>query len=320
MTSATHDGEAGPGPVVVGYDGSDGARRALAWAAAEAERRSAVLQVTVCTDWHPVSSPEAAGVLLAAPDLEVVGRELADDAVARLGADHPGLRVRTEVRAWAPPVPSLLAESERAQLVVLGSRGRGAFADLLLGSTSAQVAVHAHCPVVVVRPPWPASSAAGAAGAAQRGSTGGVVVGVDGSPAARAALAFAVATAAQRGAALRAVRVWQVPSLWGSGQHPAPGAHVGDLERAEQALLDADVTAALDAAGSRPALDVSAVVVQGHPVDGLLQASRGADLLVVGSRGSGGFRGLLLGSVSRAVLHHARCPVAMVHSQSAQER
>ena len=314
MTSATHDGEAGPGPVVVGYDGSDGARRALSWAAEEAQRRSAVLQVTVCTDWHPVSSPEAAGVLVSAPDLEVVGQELADDAVGRLRADHPGLRVRTEVRAWAPPVPSLLAESERAQLVVLGSRGRGAFADLMLGSTSAQVAVHAHCPVVVVRPPGPAGS-----GAAP-GATGGVVVGVDGSPAARAALAFAVETAAQRGAALKAVRVWQVPSLWGSGQHPAPGARVADLERAEQELLDADVTAALDAAGPRPALEVSAVVVQGHPVDALLQSARGADLLVVGSRGSGGFRGLLLGSVSRAVLHHARCPVGMVHSQSAQER
>ncbi len=320
MASATHDPEAGPGPVVVGYDGSDGARRALTWAAQEAERRRAVLQVTVCTDWHPVSSPEAAGVLLTAPDLEVVGQELADDAVARLRADHPGLRVRTEVRAWAPPVPSLLAESERAQLLVLGSRGRGAFAGLMLGSTSAQVAVHAHCPVVVVRPPGPSGGTGGEAGAAQRGTTGGVVVGVDGSPAARAALAFAVETATQRGAALRAVRVWQVPSLWGSSHHAAPGAHVGDLERAEQELLDADVAAALDAAGPRPALEVGAVVVQGHPVDGLLQAARGADLLVVGSRGSGGFRGLLLGSVGRAVLHHARCPVAMVHSQSAQER
>lgn len=310
MTSATHESGTGRGPVVVGYDGSDGARRALAWAAEEAQRRGAALQVTVCTDWHPVSSPEAAGVVLAAPDLQVVGRELADDAVARL-ADHPDLEVRTEVRAWSPPVPSLLAESERAQLVVLGSRGRGAFADLLLGSTSAQVAVHAHCPVVVVRPPGGADGADGA---------GGVVVGVDGSPAGRAALAFAVETAAQRGTALRAVRVWQVPSLWGSAQHPAPGARAGELERAEQGLLDADVAAALDAAGPAHAVEVSAVVVQGHPVDALLQAARGADLLVVGSRGSGGFRGLLLGSVSRAVLHHARCPVAMVHSQSAQER
>lgn len=306
---AAHGEQAGPGPVVVGYDGSDGARRALGWAAEEARRRRAVLQVTVCTDWHPVSSPEAAGVVLSAPDLHEVGRQVADDAVARLTADHPGVHVRTEVRAWSPPVPALLAESERAQLVVLGSRGRGAFADLLLGSTSAQVAVHAHCPVVVVRPP----------GAEEDGGAG-VVVGVDGSPASRAALAFAVETAAQRRAPLRAVRVWQVPSLWGSGQHHAPGAHEGDLERAEQTLLDADLASTLAAAGDAAAVDGRGVVVQGHPVEALLRAAAGADLLVVGSRGSGGFRGLLLGSVSRAVLHHARRPVAVVHSQSAQER
>lgn len=290
--------------VVVGYDGSDGALRALAWAGQEAERLGAPLRVVVCVDWHPVPSAEAAGALLAPPDLRRVGEELAEQAITRARSDHPRLELTGAVHDWASAVPVLLEESAAARLVVLGSRGHGAFADLLLGSTSAQVAVHARCPVVVVRPAEEGT-------AAQRG----VVVGADSSPAARCALRFALEAAAVRGSEVTAVRAWQPPSLWGASQHGAAHAQLAALEQAQSELLEEVVREAQGAART----DCSGVVVhqrvvREHPATALLHAARGAELLVVGSRGSGGFRGLLLGSVSRAVIHHAHGAVAVVHA------
>jgi nucleotide-binding universal stress UspA family protein len=292
--------------VVVGYDGSDGAVRALAWAGEEAQRLGSPLRVVVCVDWHPVASPEAAGALLAPPDLRRLGEQLADQAVARVGSEHPGLELTSAVHDWAAAVPVLLEESGAARLVVLGSRGHGAFADLMLGSTSAQVAVHAHCPVVVVRPPEPTTTTAR-----------GVVVGADSSPAARGALRFALEAAAVRGTELTVVRAWQPPSLWGASQHGPAHAQLVALEQAQAALLDQVVreelgTAATDCSG----VVVHQRVVREHPAAALLHAAKGAELLVVGTRGSGGFKGLLLGSVSRAVIHHARTAVAVVHDET----
>lgn len=290
--------------VVVGYDGSDGSVRALTWAGEEAERLGAPLRVVVCVDWHPVASPEAAGALLAPPDLRRLGEQLAEQALTRVRGDHPDLEVAGAVHDWAAAVPALLEESAAARLVVLGSRGHGAFADLMLGSTSAQVAVHAHCPVVVVRPP-DASHAPAATGR-------GVVVGADSSPAACRALVFALRAAAARGSEVTAVQAWQPPSLWGSTQHGPAHAQLVALERAQADLL-AQVVA--DARQTVPDVVVHERVVRDHPATALLEAARGAELLVVGTRGSGGFRGLLLGSVSRAVIHHAHGPVAVVHSE-----
>lgn len=292
--------------VVVGYDGSDGAVRALAWACEEAERLGAPLRVVTCVDWHPVAGAEAAGALLTPPDLRELGRRLAEEGCARAALDHPGLPVTRVVHDWASAVPVLLEESGAARLVVLGSRGHGAFADLLLGSTSAQVAVHARCPVVVVRPPDRTTTA----------TPRGVVVGADSSPAARCALRFAIEAAAARGAEVTAVRAWQPPSLWGSTQHGPAHAQLVALEQAQAALLEQFVHQAQQECGAPGASEVVVHqrVVREHPAEALLRAARGAELLVVGSRGSGGFRGLLLGSVSRAVIHHAHGAVAVVHA------
>ncbi|MGQ7295952.1 universal stress protein [Quadrisphaera sp. KR29] len=312
MTTSEHDSDVRHRPdppppgrrhLVIAYDGSQGAVRALDWAAQEAERLGAPLRVVVCVDWHPVASPEAAGALLAPPDLRRLGEQLADQAAAHLHAHHPGLEVTRAVHDWASAVPVLLEESSAARLVVVGSRGHGAFAGMLLGSTSAQVAVHARCPVVVVRPP-------------KEGLTTpprGVVVGADSSPAARGALRFALEAAAVRGAEVTAVRAWQPPSLWGSTQHGPAHAQLVALEQAQRALLQEAVA---EAQRAHPGVVVHQRLVREHPATALLRAAEGAELLVVGSRGSGGFRGLLLGSVSRPVIHHAHGPVAVVHDDA----
>jgi nucleotide-binding universal stress UspA family protein len=181
--------------------------------------------------------------------------------------------------------------SGSADMVVLGSRGRGGLAGLLLGSVSSQVAAHARGPVVVVRGNWRPVP-----GYVPRP----VVVGADGSHASQAALAFAFAEAALRDVPLLAVcALADTPSLLGGGRR---------LEADfEQALVKCEA--------DHPEVVVRRQVVQGAPRTALLEAASAAQLLVVGARGRGGLRGMMLGSVSLAVLHHAPCPVAVIHQQ-----
>ena len=133
-----------------------------------------------------------------------------------------------------------------------------------------------------------------------------VVVGIDGSPGARAALGFAVEEARLRGARLVAVSAWSIPIGAGApgGLIPALGM---DFEADVTALLDEEL-AAVDTGG----VEVERRVSSGPPARALVEAAESADLLVVGSRGRGGFAGLLLGSVSQQCAHHALCPVAIV--------
>ena len=189
--------------------------------------------------------------------------------------------------------------------VVVGSRGRGGSTGLVLGSTSTAVAMHASCPVVVVH----------------RGRDldrgGPVVVGVDGSQLSEAAVAWAFDAAAQRGTGLTAVHAWLPP--WGlADQWAVVGAGEWEaLARSAAATLSESLVGWSD---EHPGVVVEERVVQAHPGTALADASRGAQLVVVGCRGRGGFAGLVLGSVSRAVLHHAGCPVAVVHPDHHRER
>ncbi len=133
-----------------------------------------------------------------------------------------------------------------------------------------------------------------------------IVVGVDGSPGAYAALQWAAQEAHLRRATLEVVLVWQYPpfpDIWGP---PPPPRH--DLEAAAQATLDKVVGAIEGAEG----VDVVASLVEGSPAEVLVTAALDADLVVVGSRGHGGFTGLLLGSVSQHLVTHSRCPVVVV--------
>jgi nucleotide-binding universal stress UspA family protein len=271
--------------VLAGYDGSPGSGHALSWAARDARSRGIVL--TVCHAWAPGSaalSSEAAAVGLARRGGE---RVIADGLRHAKDLMGPGEVRRLLISGHAAAV--LCERSHDADMVVVGSRGSGGIAGMLLGSVSWQVAAHAHCPVVVVRGHW--RLAGGYA-------PGAVVVGTDGSAASDAALGFGFEEAALRGAPLLAV----------SALADAPGCLGGDLK------LQEDVEQAITRHEKEyPEVAVLRQVAQGGARAALLAAAHDAQLLVVGSRGRGGIKGMLLGSVSQAVLHHAPCPVAVVH-------
>jgi nucleotide-binding universal stress UspA family protein len=142
---------------------------------------------------------------------------------------------------------------------------------------------------------------------------GRIVVGVDGSEGAVQALRFAIEEARIRGSGLRAVSAWHVPpAVYGAGWAPAST----DLDEFRK-LAEASLRESVEEAGATAAgVEVTPVVREGNPVDVLLEESEGADLLVLGTRGMGGFKGLLLGSVSHQCANHASCPVVIVPTKS----
>jgi nucleotide-binding universal stress UspA family protein len=188
----------------------------------------------------------------------------------------------------------LIAESQHAEITVLGSRGVGGFAGLLLGSVSAQVAAHGHGAIVVKRP--------------ATDPDGPILVGYDGSPASAAALAFGVKEAVGRRVPLAVVSVyWEDLDI----RHRAPADPALAAARASEQLLNQAVEPAME---RHPDLKVKTQALHGRKADQVLvEQSAHAGLTVVGCRGRGGFAGLLLGSVSRTLVHHAAGPVAVVH-------
>jgi nucleotide-binding universal stress UspA family protein len=222
-------------------------------------------------------------------------------AAAVTHAEGHGVPVESRLVS-GPAATALLEAAEESAMVVLGSRGLGGFSELMLGSTSVQVATHAPCPVVVMRPHGDAPPGAEA---------GRIVVGIDGSPMSVGAVEFAFAEASFRGTGLTAMHVCNAPSL------DAPGVPV-PIDLVAEDVVDAELRALAESLGGYrdryPDVDVRQFVVHGKAAPALVTASVGAHLLVVGSRGRGGFRSLLLGSTSHALLHHAYCPVAVVRS------
>jgi nucleotide-binding universal stress UspA family protein len=173
----------------------------------------------------------------------------------------------------------------------------GGFSGLLLGSVGVAVTAHAHCPVVVVRGHLPAQTSLP------------IWVGVDGSPESDLAAGFAFDEAARRGVPVAAIHAWEPPPAPRRNTVPPLSYDAALIEVAERQLLDEDLASWRD---KYPKVAVTTTVVPGQPGQALVEVSRHAQLVVVGSRGRGGFRGLLLGSVSQQLLHHAACPVAVV--------
>ena len=283
-------------PIVVGVDGSQVAAEALGWAAGEAQMRGSTVQVVHA--WH-YPALTYAGLIppptFARRDFEEEARAVLDGAVSAVDQALAVPIERLVVEGGATDV--LVDLSDRADLLVVGHRGRGGFVALHLGSVALQCALHAKCPVVVVRP------------GRQRGpkeQRSRVVVGVDGSEPARRALHWAAEEARRRHAALEIVHCW----------HPRMGLPLGPaLSATDRAALEADAHAVV--AGAVRAVNgrsphAEAILVDAPAAPTLLGASEGADLIVVGTRGLGGFPGLLLGSVSTQVLHHAQCPAVIV--------
>jgi nucleotide-binding universal stress UspA family protein len=236
-----------------------------------------------------------------ADQLLLRGEELVQEAVRHARRTSPGLTVGGTVQTGS--AAQVLVESSRsALLVVVGSRGLGGFTGLMVGSTAVELAAHAACPVVVAR--------LGPTDELPR--SGPVVVGIgidDGRPADQGAVRFAFAAAADRDAALTAVHTVtdvSATDLWGLLRSDAETESLLREARARvEKLLDATRT-------EFPAVRVEVIVRPARPAAVLVELSGSAQLVVVGSRGRGGFAGLLLGSVSQALLHHASAPVAIV--------
>lgn len=293
-----------PSTVAVAFDDSPASRHALLWAAEEAAARRGRLRIV-----H-VQVPLPAEVLVYDTPSQVhvseyaqAGGELLAQAAATVREAHPGLEVVTSLVQEAV-TPALLEESRTAALLVIGSRGRGGFRGLLLGSVSQQISAHAACPVVVVHDPQQRP-----APATPTDDVGRVVVGLDGSELSRDAMGFAFEYAARHHLPLTAVHTWDIPL-----PETVPPVIISDDEWREVEDEELALTAEQLTTWSQkyPQVDVKQRVVRGSAESVMVNASRDAALVVVGSRGRGGFLGMLLGSVSQALLHHASAPVAIV--------
>jgi nucleotide-binding universal stress UspA family protein len=299
------------GVVLVGVDGSAASWHALEWAADEAARRGWSLHL-VCAYTVPVAAGIAGEVTtpLVDDDTVRVAAQACCDQAAEVVVGRAGIPdVRTSVR-YGDAAGVLVDESQSASLAVIGKRGRGGFASRLLGGVSSALPAHAACPTAVVPLPHgtgPAARGGPRPGAGTAPGRRGVVVGVDGSPASAHAAEVAAGFAAERGWPLNLLCAvpLAVPTLaW------LPTALDPDPLLAEvRSELDAAAQAVRD---HHPGLDVDVSLAHDTPARALTQASAEAGLVVVGARGHGGFAGLLLGSVSQAVLRHAESPVIVI--------
>jgi nucleotide-binding universal stress UspA family protein len=278
--------------ILVGYDGSPDARRAARWALDEAARSGAPVEFFYAYEWPCYMPPAAmapAQAVWPGADIDQAIEDRVADIAISAATSHPAVPVSTLIER-GPAAATLIERSAGAGLVVLGSRGHSAVAGLL-GSVTVAVTAGAHCPVVVVRgKPAPREP---------------IVVGVDHSESALHALAFAFEQAAARDVALHVIRAWMPPAF-------DPNRSRGPMD-----VVMADERQALSELVGRwrekfPAVHATEKVLFAHPAHALAEASMDAQLVVVGTRGRGAFRGTLLGSVSQHLLHHAESSVAVI--------
>ena len=286
-------------PVIVGVDDSPPSKVAVDWAARDAARRGVGLKIV-----HVLTPP----AVMAFPDVpmppaylewqEGQGRTLLENslATARAAAGAAPVEITTAMVS-GPPVPVLADLSTEAQMIVVGCHGRGALARTLLGSVSTGLVHRAHCPVAIIHDEDPLMP---------HPSQAPVVVGVDGSPASEHALELAFEQASFRDVDLVAVHAWS-----DTGVFEFPGVDWTTM----QSLGEETLSERLSGWQERyPDVPVRRVVAADRPAHQLLEQSESAQLLVVGSHGRGGFAGMLLGSVSTAIVHGARMPVIVARS------
>ncbi|MFF3404682.1 universal stress protein [Streptomyces sp. NPDC002742] len=286
-------------PIVVGVDGSEPSLRAVDWAADEAALRGAPLRLVYASLWERYEGA-ALPQDLGKPSEQVTAEGILRTAAQRAGSRRAELKISADVLAEEPEY-ALVREGREAAALVLGTRGRSGFVEMLLGSVSLTVAARADCPVIVLR---------GSHDDQDRIRTHGrVVVGIGERTTDSAALRFAVQEAKLRHATLDAVRAWRCPAHE-TTDHPLLAGeparlhelHAGDVLDKALENVPAD-------------LDLNRRTVEGPARRVLLDASGKADLLVVGARRNPGHLGLQLGRVAHAVLHHAASAVAVVPEQ-----
>ncbi len=281
--------------VVVGVDGSAEALRAVRWAVPEARRRRATLRLVTAFAWSDdrmVGWP-GLGQTAYGDRLRVVAENGLTAAVAAATELDPDLPVERDLLVGFPG-GVLVEQSRDAELLVVGERGRGRVGSALAGSVAVGVAAHAACSVVVVRGAQPLAD-----------ERLPVVVGIDGTPLSEAAISFAFEAASAWRAPLVAVHTWE-------------GSVIADLVDWRSAAVEAEEALAERLAGwgaKYPDVEVQRVVARAHAARALLDQSARAQLVVVGSRGHGEIAGLVLDSVSNALVHAADCPVAIARSR-----
>ncbi|WP_033257158.1 universal stress protein [Kitasatospora phosalacinea] len=283
--------------IVTGFDGSARSGAAVDWAAAEAARRGVPLRVVHAWPWLGQADGDGPA---AAPRRGAL-REL-DGVADRLRSAHPGLDVVTEAVA-DDPADALLARAAGHRLVVLGSRGLGGFAGLLVGSVGLAVAARSTTPVVLVRDGAPANGADGADEGADRPE---VVVGVAGGSSA-AVLEFAFAEAELRGARVRAVHGWEAVPFWTAAGWVPPQE---DVELRGAGIRDGLLQVLAPLRAAHPGVEAVVETRTGGAAPALVAASARADLVVVGRREHR--LGTRLGAVAHAAVHHCTAPVAVV--------
>ncbi|MEU2289011.1 universal stress protein [Streptomyces sp. NPDC013178] len=288
------------GLVVVGVDGSASSLAAVEAAVREARWRGAGLRLVHAFIWPAMHVPLGRSQL-GPPEggMRNMVERLLTEAEERARSMAPEVEISRAV-VTGDALTVLEAQSRAAELLVVGSRGMGGFVGLMVGSTAVHLAAHGRCPVLVVRE--------------QGERSGPIVMGVDGSSAGAGAVDFAFTEAALREAGLVALHAW---TNWNAPM-PEPQdvtmPYANGLESMaaqEERLLSQALAGYQE---TYPDVSVKREVVHGGTREALIEASRKAQLLVVGARGRGGFAGLLLGSVSQAMLHHAHCPVAVVRN------
>ncbi|MGZ4702617.1 MAG: universal stress protein [Ilumatobacteraceae bacterium] len=285
--------------IIVGVDGSAPSLVALRWATFEARRRNAELLIVSCYRVPVYGSPE--GAVYPTPDDIEAFKETATAIVDKAGEIAAGIDPTIPVELMTAMSAAAIAISEAARLgdeIVVGASGHSGF-DGLLGSVAMSVVHRSRVPVIVV-PERPVVEV----GASMKK----IVVGVDGSAPSLHALEWAYNEAVVSGAELTAVHGWI---------YPYAGQRTSVSEPRTQMQLDAmeELKSSLESLGPRltgGSVHIHARLLEQSPVEAVLEESKDADMVVVGSRGRGSVRAALLGSVSRTVAQHAACPVAVI--------
>lgn len=290
--------------VIVAVDGGEPSNNAVRWAANTALKRGVPLRLA--SSYTMPQFLYAEGMV---PPQELfddlqreclskveAAREIALEVAPDLEVDH--------TIAEGSPIDMLLDLSKEATMIVMGSRGLGGLSGMVLGSVSAAVVAHASCPVVVVREDNAVTPET---------KYGPVVVGVDGSDVSVKATQVAFEEAQARGAELIAVHTY----LENQVHEPMAGAILGDeqwvqFEEERKESLDKELAPLVE---KFPDVKLTKVVTRDRPVRALVDQSKNAQLLITGSHGRGGFKGMLLGSTSRALLQAAPCPMMVVRPE-----
>ncbi len=286
--------------IVVAVDGSPASDAAVSWAARDAAMRKVPLTVvhavvTPTATWPPVAYPQALAVRL-----EDEGKRAIMDAMKLAEQVMPAdakVAIGREL-VFSAPVPALIGMSDEAEMIVMGTAGRGLLARGVLGSVSSTVVRQANCPVAVMHEDGLPDTL-----------DAPVLVGIDGSEASELATAVAFEEASFRGVELVALHAWSDVAVTGE----LPDADWSSVEASAQRSLAESLAGWQE---RYPDVTVHREVVRDRPARQLAEKAASAQLLIVGSHGRGGLTGMLLGSVSNAVLHHVRIPVIVARPSS----